>query len=216
MNPGNFLSDKEQRYIEDFINRYQQGPQGISDEEAANRYRQVARQLPPDDYLQAAKEAFARMSPEERVQFGRYLGQQAQQRGHDFIDLNQDGIDDRLQDPDYLARTTTQAHQKEPGLLGQLFGSSGGHSSGGTTSGGTTSGGMLSSPLAKGVLGGIAAYGLSRMLGGKHHGGLFGGQHRHHRHGHHGGFELDDLFEGGDDEGGFFGGGDKGFFGGDD
>src|SRR5215211_2872966 len=176
------------------------------------------------------------MSPEERVQFGRYLGQQAQQQGHDFIDVNQDGIDDRLQDPDYLARTTTQAHQKEPGLLGQLFGSSGGHSSGGTTSGGTTSGGttsggttsggttsggttnggMLSSPLAKGVLGGIAAYGLSRMLGGKHHGGLFGGQHRHHRHGHHGGFELDDLFEGGDDEGGFFGGGDEGFFGGDD
>src|SRR5215211_7543222 len=222
MNPGNSPSDKVQRYIEDFINRYQQGPHGISDEEAANRYRQVARQLPPDDYLQAAKEAFARMSPEERVQFGRYLGQQAQQQGHDFIDLNQDGIDDRLQDPDYLARTTTQAHQKEPGLLGQLFGSSGGHSSGGTTSGGTTSGGttsggttsggttsggttsggttnggMLSSPLAKGVLGGIAAYGLSRMLGGKHHGGLFGGQHRHHRHGHHGGFELDDLFEGG-------------------
>ena len=151
------------------------------------------------------------MSPEERVQFGRYLGQQAQQQGHDFIDLNQDGIDDRLQDPDYLARTTTQAHQKEPGLLGQLFGSSGGHSSGGTTSGG-----MLSSPLAKGVLGGITAYGLSRMLGGKHHGGLFGGQHRHHRHGHHGGFELDDLFEGGDDEGGFFRGADEGFFGGDD
>ena len=211
MNPGNSPSDKVQRYIEDFINRYQQGPQRISGEEAANRYRQVARQLPPDDYLQAAKEAFARMSPEERVQFGRYLGQQAQQQGHDFIDLNQDGIDDRLQDPDYLARTTTQAHQKEPGLLGQLFGSSGGHSSGGTTSGG-----MLSSPLAKGVLGGIAAYGLSRMLGGKHHGGLFSGQHRHHRHGHHGGFELDDLFEGGDDEGGFFGGWDEGFFGGDD
>src|SRR5215217_3954119 len=92
------------------------------------------------------------MSPEERVQFGRYLGQQAQQQGHDFIDLNQDGIDDRLQDPDYLARTTTQAHQKEPGLLGQLFGGSGGHSSGGTGSS------MLSSPLAKGVLGGTAAY----------------------------------------------------------
>jgi hypothetical protein len=33
---------------------------------------------------------------------------------------------------------------------------------------------------------------------------------------HHCGFELDDLFEGGDDEGGFFGGGDEGFFGGDD
>ena len=212
MNPGNAPSDKVQRYIEDFINRYQQGPQRISEQEATDRYRQVASQLPPEDYLQAAKEAFARMSPEERVQFGRYLGQEAQRQGHDFVDLNQDGIDDRLQDPDFLAQTTSRAHQEQPGLLGQLFGGSGG---GGGHAGGGTGGGMLSSPLAKGVLGGIAAYGLSRMLSGKHHGGLFGG-HRHHRRGHHG-FEGDDLFEGGDDEGGFFGGGDEGgFFGGDD
>ena len=28
MNPGNSPSDKVQRYIEDFINRYQQGPKG--------------------------------------------------------------------------------------------------------------------------------------------------------------------------------------------
>jgi hypothetical protein len=217
MNPGNAPSDKVQRYIEDFISRYQQGPHRISEEEAADRYRQVASQLPPDDYLQAAKEAFARMSPEERVQFGRYLGQEAQRQGHDFIDLNQDGIDDRLQDPDYLAQTTSRAHQEQPGLLGQLFGGSGGgggHAGGGPGTG--TGGGMLSSPLAKGALGGIAAYGLSRMLGGKHHGGLFRGHHSHHRRGHHG-FEGDDLFEGGDDEGGFFGGGDEGgFFGGDD
>ena len=152
------------------------------------------------------------MSPEERVQFGRYLGQEAQRQGHDFVDLNQDGIDDRLQDPDFLAQTTSRAHQEQPGLLGQLFGGSGG---GGGHAGGGTGGGMLSSPLAKGVLGGIAAYGLSRMLSGKHHGGLFGGHHRHHRRGHHG-FEVDDLLEGGDDEGGFFGGGDEGFFGDDD
>ena len=41
MNPGNSPSDKVQRYIEDFINRYRQRPQGISDEEAANRYLTV-------------------------------------------------------------------------------------------------------------------------------------------------------------------------------
>ena len=143
--------------------------------------------------MRAAQAAFARMSPEERAEFGRYMAEQAQRQGHDFIDLNQDGIDDRLQDPDYLARTTTQAHQKEPGLLGQLFGGSGGHSSGGT------GGGMLRSPLAKGVLGGIAAYGLSRMLGGGHHrGGLFGHHHGHRGH-RHSGFEVEDLFGGDDD-----------------
>jgi hypothetical protein len=47
MNHGNAPSDKVQRYIEDFINRYQQGPQQISEQEAADRYRQVASQLPP-------------------------------------------------------------------------------------------------------------------------------------------------------------------------
>ena len=198
MNPSNSPSGGLQRHVEDFINRYQQGPQAISEEEAANRYREVAPHLSSEDHMRAAKEAFARMSPEERAEFGRYMGEQAQRQGHNFIDLNEDGIDDRLQDPDYLARTTTQAHQKEPGLLGQLFGGSGGHSSGGT------GGGMLSSPLAKGALGGIAAYGLSRMLGGGHHrGGLFGGHHGHRRHGHGHGFEVDDLFEGdffGDDD----------------
>jgi len=45
---------------------------------------------------------------------------------------------------------------------------------------------MMSSPLAKGVLGGIAAYGVSRMLGGGHrksHGLFGGGHHRSHGHG---------------------------------
>ncbi len=78
---------------------------------------------PEDDkYLQAAKEVFARMSPEGRVRFGRYLGQKAQQQGHTFIDLNQDGIDDRLQDPTFLAHKTMQVRQEQPGLLSQLFG----------------------------------------------------------------------------------------------
>ena len=188
--------DPRQRF-QDFVERYQRQPQGISEEEAAARYQEVAPHLSPDDHLRAAQEAFARMSPEERARFGRYMAEQAQRQGHDFIDLNQDGIDDRLQDPDYLAQTTTQVHQQQPGLLSQLFGS-GGHAGGGHAGGGHAGGGMLSSPLAKGVLGGIAAYGISRLLGGGHHGG-----HHRRRHGHgHGGFEIDDLFEGG----GFFGG----------
>jgi hypothetical protein len=78
---------------------------------------------PEDDkYLQQAKEAFARMSPEGRVRFGRYLGQKAKQQGHTFIDLNQDGIDDRLQDPAFLAHKTNQVRKEQPGLLSQLFG----------------------------------------------------------------------------------------------
>jgi hypothetical protein len=76
-----------------------------------------------DKYLQTANEVLARMSPEGRVRFGRYLGQKAKQQGRTFIDLNQDGIDDRLQDPNFLAHVTMQMYQEQPGLLSQLFGS---------------------------------------------------------------------------------------------
>ncbi len=71
------------------------------------------------------------------------MPQQVRRQGHDFIDLNQDGINERLQDPEYLV-LTTQAYQRQPGLLGQLFGG-GEHSSCGHSGGG-----VLSSPLAKG------------------------------------------------------------------
>jgi hypothetical protein len=83
------------------------------------------KEMKPGDeaYLQAAMEVFARMSPEGRVKFGRYLGQKAQLQGHTFIDLNQDGIDDRLQDSNFLAQKMIQVHQEQPGLLSQLFSS---------------------------------------------------------------------------------------------
>jgi hypothetical protein len=74
-----------------------------------------------DEYLQTAMEVLARMSPEGRVMFGRYLGQKAQRQGHTFIDLNQDGIDDRLQDSNFLAQKMIQVHQEQPGLLSQIF-----------------------------------------------------------------------------------------------
>lgn len=200
------LGGSEQEH-KDFVDRYQQGPRAVSDQEAADRYRQVAPNLPSEVYQQSAQDVFAQMTPEQRMQLGQQLIQSAREQGHSFPDVNQDGIDDRLQDPEYLARTTAQVHQHQPDLLSQILGGRGHSGGGGHTSG------MLSSPLAKGVLGGIAAYGISRMLGGGHHHrghGLFGS---HHRHGHrHGGFEGDDFFEG-DDEG-FFGGGD--FFGGED
>jgi hypothetical protein len=188
----------------DFVDRYQQGPRAVSGEEAAARYQQVAPNLPSDVYQQSAQDVFSQMSPEQRVQLGQQLIQSARQQGHSFPDMNQDGIDDRLQDPEYLTRTTTRLHQQQPGLLNQVLDGlgGGGHSAGAGHSGG----GMLSSPLAKGVLGGIAAYGVSRMLGGHH-----GHHHGHHRHGYHGGFfDLEGPEFGGDDfvEGGFgdFGG----------
>ena len=115
-----------------------------------SRYQQVAPRLPPDVYQQSAQEAFARLSPQERLQFGQQLRQRAQQQNVNIPDINQDGIDDRLQDPRYLAQVTGQLHQQQPDLLGQLVGGAGQ---------------VMGNPVAKAALAGIAAMAVKRMMG---------------------------------------------------
>jgi hypothetical protein len=152
---------ESERDYRDFVNRYEQGSphEGYSDEEVFNRYQQVSRQLPPDVYHESAQEAFSRMSPQERMQFGQYLQQQTRQQNYNFPDLDGDGQDDRYQDPNYLARATGQMHQQQPDLLGQLLGSV----TGGFT-GGQGGGNIFSNPLAKGAMAGIAALAAKKMM----------------------------------------------------
>ncbi len=215
---------------QDFVDRFRQGPQAVSEEEVASRYEQVAPKLPPDVYQRSAQEVFAQLTPEQRMQLGEALIQSAREQGQSFPDVNQDGIDDRLQDPDYLAQTTARVEQKQPGLLSQLLGGGRPTPSGGVPAGGMPSGvgagGMLGSPMAKGILGGIAAAGLMNMLTGPHYysgglfgppvmGGFFGGGPMFGGYGFEEGYEegyeegLEEGFEG-DFGGGDFGGGDFG------
>jgi len=145
----------------DFVNRYEQGSphEGYSDEEVYNRYQQVSRQIPADVYQQSAQETFGRMSPQDRMQFGQNLRQQARQQNFNFPDLDQDGQDDRFQDPNYLAQITGRMHQQQPDLLGQLMGGAGSLMGGG-------GGNVLNNPLAKGAMAGIAAMAVKRMMSG--------------------------------------------------
>ena len=164
---------------QDFVDRYRQGPQAVSEHEAANRYQQVAPQLPPEVYQQSAQDVFAQLTPEQRMQLGQALIQSARQQGQSFPDVNQDGIDDRLQDPDFLAQKAADVEQQQPGLLGQLLGGrrpvpGGAAPAGQSMPPGGVAGGMLGSPMAKGILGGIAAAGLMNMLTGPHYSGFFG------------------------------------------
>ncbi len=147
---------------DDFVGRYDQGApyDGISDDEAVRRYDQVAGQLSPEQYEQAARGAFERMSPQERLEFARYLQQRSQQQGLAFPDFNQDGIDDRYQDPRRLAQVTSRMEQQQPGILGQLLGGGGGGGGGGA-------GGMLENPLAKAALAGVAAMAVKKMMSGR-------------------------------------------------
>jgi hypothetical protein len=154
---------EQRRDYQDFVGRYEQGApwEGISDREASQRYDQVASRLSPQEYQESAQEAFARLTPQQRQQFGQYLQQQARQQGVDVPDLNRDGIDDRMQDPAYLAQVTGRLQQQQPGLVGQLLGAGGGAGAGG---GGV--GQVLANPLAKAALAGIAAIAVKRMMDG--------------------------------------------------
>ncbi|KJH70673.1 hypothetical protein [Aliterella atlantica] len=151
---------ESERDYRDFVNRYEQGSpyEGYSDDEVASRYQQVSRQLPDDIYQESAHEAFNRMSPQERMQFGRYLQQQTRQQNYNFPDLDGDGQDDRYQDPGYLARATGQIHRQQPDLLGQLLGGAAG------MIGGNPQGNVFSNPLAKGAMAGIAAMAVKKLM----------------------------------------------------
>ena len=168
---------QQQQDYRDFTNRYDQGApwDGISDQEALGRYQQVSQHLSPQEYEQSAEAAYAQLSPQQRMQVGQYLAQQGRRAGVDFPDVNQDGIDDRYQDPRMLAQMTSRMHQQQPGLVSQILGSAlgggmGGLMGGGMGMGGGTGagsmggGGMLDSPLAKAALAGVAAMAVKQMI----------------------------------------------------
>jgi hypothetical protein len=148
---------KNKQEYEDFASRYDQGhpSEGYSDEEVLDRYGSVAHSVSANDYEQAAQESYARLSPDERAEFGRYLQQRAQNKGIDVPapPPGQSGFADL----GWLSNATSQLHQ-QPGVLREILGGL----VGGSRSRG---GGLLSSPIAKAALAGITATLVKRALG---------------------------------------------------
>src|SRR4051794_28360869 len=100
----------------DFVKRYENGhpAEGYSDQEVVDRYREVAHVLPQDQYAQAAQEALARLSPEERAEFVKMLQERAKTRG---IALPQHvGTE-----PSDLGQVVADLHEK-PGQLRDILG----------------------------------------------------------------------------------------------
>lgn len=180
---------QKQEQFQDFSRRYQQGApwDGITDDEAYGHYQQLSGQIPQDVYEESARDAFDRLSPQQRAEFGQHLRQRAQQGGVDpsmLQDLDGDGYADSAM----LARTTSRLDQQQPGLLGQLLGMGGGAMGGGGGLGGMLGGGqsggglgsmlggigggqsaggmgsMVGGPIGKAVLGGIAAMAVQKMM----------------------------------------------------
>jgi hypothetical protein len=162
--------NRQQEYG-DFVQRYQQGPpyEGISDDEAGQRYSEVAGEVDQQTYQDSARDALTNLGPDERNAFASQLHQHAQGQGVDT------GWDGQSTDPDSLAAMTSNVHQQNPDLLtGLLGGAAGAGGLGGMLGGGGQSalGGLLGgagggNPVMKAVVGGIAAMAAKRMMGGQ-------------------------------------------------
>ena len=147
----------------DFIDRYERGRpyDGIGDDEVLQNYQTVAGRLSPQEYEEAMADSFGRLSREERRELRR---QMRQQRGDQLRDDDDD-------DPRGMARELSQYRQQgsdDPlgGLLGGLGGMFGG---GGSDQAGRSQsqGDLFGGPLGKAVLGGVAAYAMKKMMGGR-------------------------------------------------
>lgn len=152
--------DRKQQDYQDFIGRYEDGPphEGFSDNEALERHEEVASQLSPEEYQEAARGAFERMSPGERTELARHLQEHGREQGLDLP-----AGDGDAGSPDLLAKLVGGLHQQGgAGLLGQVLG--GGLGGGGGVGRGGGAAGMLGNPLAKAALGGIAAMAAKRFL----------------------------------------------------
>lgn len=116
----------------------------IHDTDVHDSYGQVASQLPQDQYVEAARDAFARLSPQQREQLARELQTRAPQQG-----VTTAATQNVSSDPDSLANAVGDVHAQEPNLLQQMF----------------APGGMFSNPAAKAALLGITAIAAERLMG---------------------------------------------------
>jgi hypothetical protein len=148
---------KRQRDFTDFVNRYEQGhpSEGYADAEVVERYREVAHAVPADQYAQAAQEALARLSPEERAAFVKMLQERAQARGAALPRQVES-------DPGNLGRVVTDLHQT-PGRLRDILGGGGAPTQ---AAGSSPLAGIFASPLAKAALAGITAMIVKRVMQG--------------------------------------------------
>jgi hypothetical protein len=148
---------QRQQEYSDFLQRYNNDPNSISDEEAARRYREMMRNAPPDLAAQANQHAFGQLPQQDRTALADQFRHASQDPNRPFDGYTYNNPNEAA-DPRHLGRMASQASQQDPDLLTQLVGPNS----------------PLNSTLGKAALAAGAAFLASRVLG--QQGGLFGGQ----------------------------------------
>ena len=130
--------------LEDMVSKFNQCQHDqVPDDQVQQTYGQVVSRLPQDQYLQAARDAFDKLTPQQRQQLAQELQARAQQEG-----INVPSTQTVSSDPGSLATAVSDVHAQQPNLLRQLF----------------APGGVFSSPIAKAALLGITAMAAQRLM----------------------------------------------------
>jgi len=145
------------RRATDFVDRYERGAHDqIGDDEVVQNYRATTSRLSPDQYQQAATDAFRNMSQEER----RELRREMKRRSKDRFDAADDS-------PEEIARAMQKADQEESGGGGiaGLFGFGGDDADKNRNAQpqGGGIGGLFDNPLAKVAMAGVAAMAAKKL-----------------------------------------------------
>jgi len=131
-----------------FQSRQPQGaPETLSDEQALERYRYLVRTAPPEAIEEAHRDAFERLTPEQRRQVLRELNA--------VTPPNERVTDESRADPRTLAQMATRSELRQPGVLERsLQGPGLGGMFGGSLMGSIV-GSVLGSAIAHQMFGGI-------------------------------------------------------------
>jgi hypothetical protein len=131
--------------LDSILAKFEQGQHDqVPDSQLHQSYEQTAAQLPRDQYVQAAEQAFSKLTPEQRAEFARMLQAKAGQYG-----VPAPQAQSAPTDPGGLASAVGEVHAQQPNLLQQMF----------------APGGTFSNPIAKAALLGITAMAAQRLMG---------------------------------------------------
>jgi len=130
--------------LDSILSSFNQGQHDqVSDQQVHESYGQVAAPLPQDQYVQAARDAFEKLTPQQREELARELQTKAPQQG-----VTTPATQNVSPDPGSLATAVGDVHAQQPNLLQQMF----------------APGGMFSNPAAKAALLGITAMAAQRLM----------------------------------------------------
>ncbi len=112
---------QRQQEYDEFLQRYQNDPGSISDEEAARRYHEMMRNAPPEMIEQANQHAFRQLPQQDRHALAEHFRDASRDPSRPFDGYTADDPD-QAADPGTLGRMVGQAGRQDPNLLDQLIG----------------------------------------------------------------------------------------------